>query len=390
MEQITHGHIRKEKFSIESIERLLDKASYPTSRNVKRRIVIGNESVRYYNPNYHIFFQKGYSCVKCGLTGQFFALESSGSDGLAYSLCLYAINPDGDEVLMVGSKIDTGLEKTKKHYYDIQPMCFDCNRKTIEEYLAQKTTQMRTPQKKPEIKIDISSLGQMKEIKKPDVFLIDGSPIKNTKVVAYCNNATHWGWLNVRLMQEHSCLEKQCSFLEKANPNYWANIERNRIKKEFERTQKKGKAAKIKERDEYIHTVLKPYKDIYVTSIREEKGCIHIAYIYDKYIDLSDAIQLIRRKYKQPVYMKQIKSSQQITQLLIRDRKTTDLLSIPGVGIVTKKRLNDLGYYFTEDLLRSTPEEIFKKDCDFTGSEVNRRMLHLYRKAVEFANKNTK
>ena len=390
MDIVSHGHIRKEKFSIEYIERLLDKENYPESRNVKRRIVIGNELVRYYNPNYHMFFQKGYSCVKCGLTGQFFALESSGSGELAFSLCLYAINPDGNEVLMVGSKIYTGLKKTKKHYYDIQPICFDCNRKTIETYLAQKITQKRTPQKKPEIKIDISSLGPMKEIKKPDVFLIDGSPVKSTKVVAYCNNATHWGWLNGRVMQEHNCLGKNCPFLEKANPNYWANIERNRIKKEFERTKKKEKAAQIKERDEYIRTVLKPYKDIYVTLIREEKGCIHIAYIYDKYVDLSDAIQLIRQKYKQPVYMKQIKSTPKIIQLLIRDRKTTDLLSIPGVGIVTKKRLNDIGYYFAEDLLRSTPEEIYKKDCDFRGVEVNRRMLHLYKIAVDYATTITK
>ena len=390
MEVISHGHIRKEKFSIECIERLLDKESYPASKNVKRRIEIGNESVRYYNPNYHMFFQKGYSCVKCGLTGQFFALESSGSDKLAFSLCLYAINPDGDEVLMVGSKIDIGLEKTKKRYCDIQPMCFDCNRMTTEMYLAKKTMRTRMPQKKQEIKISVSSLGPMKEIKKPEVFLIDGTPVKSTKVVAYCNNATHWGWLNGHLMQEHNCLEKKCPYFEKANSDYWANVERNRVKKELNRIQKKEQAAHIKERDEYIRTVFKPYKDIYVTSIREEKGCIYIAYIYDKYVDLSDAIQLIRRKYKQSVYMKQVKSTPEITQLLIRDRKTTDLLSIPGVGIITKKRLNDIGYYFAEDLLRSTPEEIFKKDCDFRGVEVNRQMLHLYRIAVDYAKKNIK
>ena len=257
----------------------------------------------------------------------------------------------------------------------------------MENYIAQKNTQKRTSQKKPKIKIDISSLGPMKEIKKLDVSSIDGSLLQSTKVVAYCNNATHWGWLSKRLMQNHDCLEKKCPYLEKANPSYWADIERSRIKKENIRIQKMEKAARIESRDEYIRTVFKRYKEIYVTSIREEKGCLQIAYIYDKYVDLSDGIRLIRRKYQQPVYLKKVKSTQKIRQLLIRDRKTTDLLSIPGVGIVTKKRLNDIGYYFVEDLLGSTPEEIHKKDCDFRGNKVNRRMLHLYRIAVYYATK---
>ena len=390
MEVVNYGHIRKKTFSVEQIERLLDKESYPVSRNEKRKIMIGDELIRYYNPNYHMFFEKGYTCVKCGLTGQFFALEKSIGDGHAFSLCLYAISPQWTEVLMVGSKINLGLEKATKHYYDIQPMCYDCNKKTVERYIAKKTALKQTslkPQKKPEIKIDISSLGPMKEIKKDDVVLIGGSPAKRAKVVAYCHNATHRGWLSARLMQAHNCLDKKCPFFKKANPEYWANIERNRIKKKQDRIEKKEKTAQIKERDEYIRSAFRPYADIYVTSIREEKGCIQIAYIYDKYVDLSDAIKLIRRKYQCPVYMKPVKSTPQITQLLIRDRKTTDLLSIPGVGAVTKQRLKNIGYHYVEDLLGSTPEEIYKKDCDFQGGKVSRRMLSIYRIAVDYATK---
>lgn len=68
----------------------------------------------------------GLKCAVCGIEGRFFAIERSGRSG-PYHLNLYAINDEGDEVLMTK---DHRLPKSKggtDSPDNLQTMCAVCN-----------------------------------------------------------------------------------------------------------------------------------------------------------------------------------------------------------------------------------------------------------------------
>ena len=48
------------------------------------------------------------------------------------------------------------------------------------------------------------------------------------------------GYLNVKLMKEHECLEKQCKYLQNYTQNpYWENLEREKEEKRLRKLEKK-------------------------------------------------------------------------------------------------------------------------------------------------------
>lgn len=57
--------------------------------------------------------------------------------------------------------------------------------------------------------------------------------IANVKIVGYCHNRIHPGKLTRKLMEEHDCLGKNCSFFEKYNEStYWVAEENRKRQKE--------------------------------------------------------------------------------------------------------------------------------------------------------------
>ena len=63
----------------------------------------------------------------------------------------------------------------------------------------------------------------------------------------------------------------------------------------------------------------------------------------------------------------------------------TDLTTIPGIGSNMKQHLENAGYFFVEDLIGQSPDEIYEKDCIFQGCRVDRCALYAYRLAVAYA-----
>lgn len=58
--------------------------------------------------------------------------------------------------------------------------------------------------------------------------------------IGYCWCFTHRGYLNVKLMEEHECLEKQCKYLQKYTQHpYWGNLEREKEEKRLRKLEKK-------------------------------------------------------------------------------------------------------------------------------------------------------
>jgi len=126
------------------------------------------------------------------------------------------------------------------------------------------------------------------------VLLINYNKVNMKNVIGYCHNIIHTGYISKNILKEHKCIEKQCLSFEKYNPDYWARVEKAKQEKRELYKNAKIKKLQIKTRNEFIHSVFEPYKEIHVTSIQEIRNGLKITYIYDKHIDLSEAIKKIR------------------------------------------------------------------------------------------------
>ncbi|EDS73451.1 helix-hairpin-helix domain-containing protein [Anaerofustis stercorihominis] len=64
----------------------------------------------------------------------------------------------------------------------------------------------------------------------------------------------------------------------------------------------------------------------------------------------------------------------------------SELRKIPGVGVETEKDLISLGYTTISSLKGADPEEIYLRDCERQGVDIDRCQLYVYRCAVYYAN----
>lgn len=75
-----------------------------------------------------MFATKGCKCVTCGIEGAFFATEvSAGSKDQSHHLNLYAVDPEGHEILMTKDHIVPSSKGGKDELNNLQPMCCFCN-----------------------------------------------------------------------------------------------------------------------------------------------------------------------------------------------------------------------------------------------------------------------
>ena len=80
------------------------------------------------NNKYKVFLLKGLECVCCCLKGSFLAVEKyKGTKGEIYHLNLYAIDDEGNEVLMTQDHIIPKSMTGSNHIDNLQTMCINCN-----------------------------------------------------------------------------------------------------------------------------------------------------------------------------------------------------------------------------------------------------------------------
>ncbi len=120
-------YIRKDKVSINEFESAL-KEVVMSNLNVlksKDRVVIQGESIKAISDRYKCFLLSGYSCVVCGCSGEYFAMERNPSDSV-YHLNLYSV-VNGSEVLMTKDHIKPKSLGGRNHHSNYQTMCTLCN-----------------------------------------------------------------------------------------------------------------------------------------------------------------------------------------------------------------------------------------------------------------------
>lgn len=116
---------RKSIYSIEQIRELTKDVLFEEDkRNAK--VELDGDIIKGNSQRYQTFFKKGIKCVCCGIEGKYFAKEKVSSDK-SYHLNLYAIDENGNEVLMTKDHILPKSKGGKDEIDNYQTMCIRCN-----------------------------------------------------------------------------------------------------------------------------------------------------------------------------------------------------------------------------------------------------------------------
>ncbi|MBP7497975.1 MAG: HNH endonuclease [Bacteroidales bacterium] len=89
------------------------------------------KNIRLSLKNAKIFYEKGISCINCGIKGSYFAVEKDKGAGL--HLDLYAKKETGDVMMTVDHIIPSSKGGSNKND-NLQTMCKICNEKKADAY----------------------------------------------------------------------------------------------------------------------------------------------------------------------------------------------------------------------------------------------------------------
>lgn len=115
---------RKSVHSIEEVYNAVKDVLDPNEKGT--RIMFDGDNIKGNSQRYQVFFMKGMKCVRCGIEGKFFAKEKD-AHARSYHLNLYAIDENGEEVLMTKDHIIPKSKGGPNKLSNYQCMCVRCN-----------------------------------------------------------------------------------------------------------------------------------------------------------------------------------------------------------------------------------------------------------------------
>lgn len=121
----------RERCSVLAIDEVLPFIGWTTDTGYyskKLRHTFHGHGVKIGSLRLHTFKEHGLECVNCGIKGAFFALERTNKK-YPWNLELYAIDSNGEEVLMTKDHIKPKSKGGKDHISNTQTMCTSCNMK---------------------------------------------------------------------------------------------------------------------------------------------------------------------------------------------------------------------------------------------------------------------
>jgi len=192
---------------------------------------------------------------------------------------------------------------------------------------------------------DSNYLGDYK--KDRSVHLFNHERARSTRVVGWCHNVIHQGYIDIRLLEEHNCLNvsgdgTKCEHFEKINNIYWNLLNPKAVRTPkiaekptkqdeeltaaqiaeisvaIDETQKRGRKnygrKKIWEPKPPIEKItatarkLLLKKDAYMTSLRDLGDYYEVTYIAENYITLKDESYLLRTLYGNRFKMRYVRT----------------------------------------------------------------------------------
>ena len=119
-------HNNLERDGIYNIDEVLPFVVSDKRAEGSKRVYNGHE-VKMWSLRYQTF-KKSLTCVGCGITGKYFALERIKDDvSPRFHFNLYAVTEDGTEVLITKDHIQPKSKGGKDHVSNVQTMCKVCN-----------------------------------------------------------------------------------------------------------------------------------------------------------------------------------------------------------------------------------------------------------------------
>jgi Fe-S cluster assembly iron-binding protein IscA len=122
----TRHMIRKGIVSLDILPKLKDA---PTKRKDNEYITLKGVQVKITSQRY-LVFQDSLICYKCGLIGQYFAIEKADdktNTNNTYHLNLYGVNEFGEEILITKDHLIPKSKGGKNHISNYKTCCEVCN-----------------------------------------------------------------------------------------------------------------------------------------------------------------------------------------------------------------------------------------------------------------------
>ena len=116
-------YIRKGTYSIEEVYNAVKDVLF---EDRKAFVELDGDKIKGNSQRYQTFFTKGTKCCCCGIEGKYFAKEKN-LNAKRYHLNLYAVDQDGNEIMMTKDHIVPASKGGKNTIENYQTMCKKCN-----------------------------------------------------------------------------------------------------------------------------------------------------------------------------------------------------------------------------------------------------------------------
>lgn len=120
--------IRKERYSIEEVLSKAKPFMHLNKSKQETKADFDGDSMKMASDRYKCFINSGIKCVCCGIRGRYFYKEKDrGQKREVYHFNLYALDSDGNEIMMTKDHIIPKSKGGKDKLDNYQTMCSNCN-----------------------------------------------------------------------------------------------------------------------------------------------------------------------------------------------------------------------------------------------------------------------